>query len=430
MRCSDTGKRVAGRDCPYTRSVLPVDASVRNRLLGVLFTGSALTRTGFIALVSVSALAAEDLLGSAGLAGLPGAFATIGIAFGTAPLATLMARRGRRPGIALGLGIAAVGAAIVTVAFLAQHFPLFVAGMFVFGFGVAGERLSRYAAADVSEPARRSFSISLVVWAGTVGSVLGPLLLDPVARAAEGLGVDGLVGPAVFAAVMTALGSVFVWVMLRPDPLEISGGLGVVERRRERAPIGPLLHDRRVRFALAVLVVGQVVMVLIMTMTPVHIRRAGEAIGIVGLVIGAHTFGMFAVSPLTGLLADRFGRLPVMVTGQAILVVAAVLAAFAGGDATLLLVLSLFLLGLGWNFGYVAGSAYLTEQAPLEMRVRLQGLGDAVTWTSAAAASLSSGALLELSGYPALCVVGALLVAVPALLLVRYRWSALQPRTA
>ena len=408
--------------------MLAVDRPTRNRLLGVLFTGSALTRTGFIALISIAALAAEDLLGSAGLAGLPAAAATVGLAVGTAPLAALMARRGRRPGIVLGLAAAAAGASVVTVAFLTKLFPLFVAGMFVFGFGIAGERLSRYAAADVTVPERRSFAISLVVWAGTVGSVLGPLLLDPVAGVAERLGVESLVGPAVFAAAMAALASLFVWATLRPDPLAISGGLGVVTRRRDRPPIRPLLRDPRVRFALAVLVVGQVVMVLIMTMTPVHIRRAGEAIGIVGLVIGAHTFGMFAVSPLTGVLADRLGRLPVMVAGQAVLVVAAVLAAFAGGDATVLLVVSLFLLGLGWNFGFVAGSAYLTEHAPLESQVGLQGVGDAVTWTSAAAASFSSGVLLELSGYAALCVVGALLVAFPMILLARYRWSALQPQ--
>ena len=156
-----------------------IDLTVRRRLLAVLFTGSALTRTGYIALVSVAALAAEDLLGSAGLAGMPGAATTIGIATGTAPIAALMARRGRRPGIALGLGTTAIGAVIVTISFLAELFALFVVGMFVFGFGIAGERLARYAAADVSEPARRSFAISLVVWAGTIGAVLGPLLLGP-----------------------------------------------------------------------------------------------------------------------------------------------------------------------------------------------------------------------------------------------------------
>jgi MFS family permease len=392
----------------------------------VLFAGSGLSRTGYIALVSVAALAAEDLLGSASLAGLPGAATTIGIAVGTAPLAALMARRGRRPGIALGLAMASVGAVVVAIAITTGIFPLFVAGMFLFGFGAAGDRLSRYAAADISLADRRSFAISLIVWAGTIGSVLGPLLLEPVTTVAEGLGFDGLVGPAVFAAAVSAIGAVAMWAALRPDPLFLADQ--VVRGFSARPSLRPLVTSPRVRYAIVALVVGQVVMVLIMTMTPVYIRRAGEAIEIVGLVIGAHTFGMFAVSPLTGLLADRLGRLPVMVAGQFTLVVAAVMAAFAGGDSTALLVASLFLLGLGWNLGFVAGSAYLTEQAPAELRVRLQGRGDAIAWASGATASLLSGLLLEVSSFATLCVVGAFLVLIPLGLLHRYGWSGLQPQ--
>lgn len=403
-----------------------IERSVRRRLLTVLFTGSALSRTGYVGLISVSALAAEDLLGSAGLAGMPGSAATIGLAIGTAPLAGLMARRGRRPGIALGMGLAAVGAAVVAAAFLSEVFPLFVAGMFLFGFGLAGERLSRYAAADVSEPERRSLAISLVVWAGTVGSVVGPLLLGPVTRAAERAGVDGLVGPPVFASLALLLGCGFVWAALRPDPLEIGGdGLGLARSRRGFAAARGMLGTARVRYALTALVTGQLVMVLIMAMTPIHIRRAGEEIVVIGLVIGAHQFGMYAVSPLTGVLADRFGRLPVMVTGQVVLVASALIAAFAGGDNTPLLVSSLGLLGLGWNLGFVAGSAYLTEHADAESRVPLQGLGDTLAWSSGALASLSSGLLLEASSYAFLCLVGVTLVSIPLALLVRYGWSTL-----
>jgi MFS family permease len=374
----------------------------------------------------VAALAAEDLLGSAGLAGMPGSAATIGLAVGTAPLAALMARRGRRPGIALGLGLAALGAVVVAASFIAEVFPLFIVGMFVFGFGLAGERLSRYAAADVSVPERRSLAISLVVWAGTVGSVLGPLLLGPVTRAAERVDLDGLVGPPVFAAATLLLGCGFVFGALRPDPLEIGGdGIGLAPSRAGVAAVRGMLGTVRVRYALTSLVVGQVVMVLIMAMTPIHIRRAGEEIVVIGLVIGAHQFGMYAVSPLTGFLADRLGRLPVMVAGQAVLVVSALMAAFAGGDNTVLLVISLGLLGIGWNLGFVAGSAYLTEHADRDVRVPLQGLGDTLAWSSGAVASLSSGLLLEASSFAFLSLVGAALVAVPLSLLLRYGWRAL-----
>jgi len=219
---------------------------------------------------------------------------------------------------------------------------------------------------------------------------------------------------------MFSLAAVLVLVGLRPDPLsfvETTAG----PRKSSWSTIRPLLSSPTVRYAVTALVVGQVVMVLIMTMTPVHIRRAGEGLGIVGLVIGAHTFGMFAISPLTGIIADRIGRLPVMITGQAVLVVSALLAATAGGDERGMLVLSLFLLGVGWNFGFVAGSAYLTEGASVEARVPLQGLADAVVWSSAAVASLSSGFLLEATDYAVLSLVGAAMVIAPVALLLRYR---------
>jgi MFS family permease len=397
----------------------PAPRPIRRRLLGVLFAGSGLARTGFIAAVTVTSLVAEDVLGSATLAGLPSAAAIVGVAVGTAPIAALMARRGRRPGISAGMIVAAGGALLAASAIGVRSFPLYVLGMFVFGFGNAGDRLSRYAAADISPPEQRSFSISLVVWAGTIGSVVGPLLLKPVESAAEAFGLEGLAGPPLLAAVVVTVGAVLAWFGLRPDPLQF---VADADEREDRsfAAARPLLKSPTVRYAIVALLIGQVVMVLIMTMTPIHIRRAGEDLGIVGLVIGAHTFGMFALSPLTGLLADRIGRFPVMVMGQGVLVVSALMAAAAGGADRTLLVVSLFLLGFGWNLGFVAGSAYLTEGAPAHLRVPLQGLADAVVWSSGATASLSSGFLLETSGYSVLSLVGAALVAVPVVLMVRY----------
>lgn len=399
---------------------------VRRRLLGVLFASSALTRTGLIAALTAAVLAAEDLLGSATLSGLPAAMTTIGIAAGTPAIASLMARSGRRAGLTVGLGVGAAGALIAGIAVSAGSFPLFVAGMFVFGAGLSAERLSRYAAADITPVARQAFAISLVVWAGTIGSVLGPVLLAPARRLAEAAGLEGLAGPLVLAAALAAVASLVNARFLRPDPLSFSDG-EVVDgpapsiRNRLAAP--------KVRAAVAALIVGQVVMVLIMTMTPVHVRRAGEDLGIVGLVIAAHTLGMFAFSPLTGYLSDRLGRVRVILAGQVMLVVSAVMASFADGDERVLLVASLFLLGLGWNFGFVAGSAMLTEDTDPGSRVSLQGLADAVVWSSAALASLSSGALLETGSYSSLSLIGASLVAIPAVVFFRYR-SSLTPASA
>jgi len=391
--------------------------SVRRRLLGILFAGSALSRTGLIAALSVAALAAEDMLGSVTLGGLPAATATIGIAAGTPPIAWLMARSGRRVGLAVGLAVSAGGAGLAALAVNAGSFPLFVAGMFFFGMGIAGERLSRYAAADITPVSRQAFAISLVVWAGTIGSVLGPVLLAPAKRVAESINLEGLTGPLVMASLSALVASLVVLRWLRPDPLSFVP----VRDPSTPAPVGPRLAGSNARVALASLIVGQVVMVMIMTMTPVHIRRAGEELGIVGLVIAAHTLGMFAFSPLTGFLSDRYGRVRVIVVGQVMLVVAAVMASFASGDERVLLVASLFLLGLGWNFEFVAASALLTEGAPVGSRVSLQGLADSIVWTSAAIASLSSGALLEAGGFSMLSLLGASLVVIPFVALARYR---------
>ena len=203
----------------YCPALAAAPAPVRNRLLGTLLIGSGLVRTGFIAAVTVTALVAEDLLGSVTLSGMPAAAVTIGVAAGTAPIAALMARKGRRIGIASGLLIATVGAAISALAISLTSFPLFVFGSFVLGLGVAGDRLSRYAAADISPAEKRAFSISIVVWAGTIGSVVGPVLLKPVESLAESMGFEGLVGPYLLAIVALLLAFLTIFFKLRPDPL-------------------------------------------------------------------------------------------------------------------------------------------------------------------------------------------------------------------
>lgn len=393
---------------------------MRRRLLGVLFAGSGIARLGYIAAFTVSSLVAEDLLGSASLAGMPNAAATIGLAMGTAPIAALMARAGRRAGISVGLVTGSLGILVAAVAIGFESFLLFVTGMFIFGFGAAGDRLSRYAAADISTPERRSFSIAIVVWAGTIGSIVGPIVLEPAKRAAEGLGLDGLAGPTLLAALTFGAAAALVFFGLRPDPLEFASA-DEKQRARDWKTLAPLTRQAAVRYSIAALVVGQFVMVMIMTMTPVHVRRAGEGLGIVGIVIGAHTFGMFAVSPLTGLLSDRLGRLPVMIAGQVILVIAAFTAASSGADDRVMLTIALFLLGLGWNFGFVAGSAYLTEGAPPRARVALQGMADTLVWSSGAVAGFSSGFVLEGTSYATLCLIASTLVAVPVVLILRYR---------
>jgi MFS family permease len=392
--------------------------------------GSGLVRTGFIAAVTVTSLVAKDLLGSVTLSGLPAAAATIGVALGTTPIAALMARRGRRVGIASGLFLAAVGAVIGALAISLTSFPLFVFGTFVIGLGMAGDRLSRYAASDISTEDKRAFSIAIVVWAGTIGSIVGPALLDPVKRVAESLGLEGLIGPYLLTATTLLLAFAAISLGLRPDPLSFVEVPPEPAAKRTPGVVLSLLNLPSVRFSIIALAVGQVVMVLIMTMTPIHIDRAGDGLGTIGLIIAAHTFGMFALSPLTGWVADRVGRPKVILTGHAVLLISALLAANASGEQTALLFAALLLLGVGWNFSFIAGSAYLSEHAPADLRVPLEGLADTVVWSSGAAASLSSGVLLGVSSYAVLCLVGASIVILPVVAAIRFRDTLLKPAYA
>ncbi len=391
---------------------MPVPAQpIRRKLLGTLFAQAGLSRTGFLLGVTVTTLVAKDMLGSATWAGFPVALAVVGIAAGTRPMSAFMGRYGRRAGISLGAVIAAAGALIAAVATNASGFVLLLIGLLVVGLGSSGDRLSRYAAADVSDASHTARAIAFVVWAGTIGSVLGPSLLEPSESLGETLGLQGLSGAYLVAAAAFGLAGTVAWLLLRPDPLSFAEG----EERQSGAgrPLSELLGGGTVRFALAGLAVGQVMMVLIMVMTPIHIRDAGESLAFVGLVISAHTLGMFALSPVSGWLADRYGATRIVVAGLGLLSAAGLAATFAEGDSHLLLVTSLFVLGLGWSFEFVAGSALVVEASPAGERLRVQGIADALVWISGAAASAASGLLLALGGYGAVSLVAAALVLIP-----------------
>jgi len=405
---------------------LEPSVTIRRKLLGTLFASVGITRIGFLAATTVTTLVARETLHTATWTGLPSALSIVGMALATPVLSTFMARHGRRPGMVLGQAVALAGAVGAVVAADLGTFVLLAASLFVMGAGNGADRLARYAAAEVSPEERRGWAIALIVWAGTVGSVVGPALLEPARAWAESLGIDGLGGPYLVAAAAFGVAGFLLVVMLRPDPLDFVPGERRSSRGEERVPLGDLLRPVPVRTALAGLLAVQFVMVVVMTMTPLHIRGAGGSLGAVGVVIAAHTLGMFALSPVTGALTDRFGPLRVVLGGLATTAVAGVLAAFAGGSDRLVLVVALFLLGLGWNMGYVAGSAMVVADTEPRFRLQVQGVADAAIWGVAAAASLGSGWLLTWGGYRLVSLVGVAVAVVPlvGILVARRRASA------
>ena len=401
--------------------------TVRVRLLVVLFISAALNRTGFIAVFAVTALVAEDILGSVRWSGLAVACATLGMAAGTTPMAALMARRGRRPGYVLGLAIAVVGAVFASYGAHVTSFVLLLAGMFVFGFGSSADRLGRYAASDIAPASMRGSAIAAIVWAGTIGSVVGPILLPAASRIVEGFGYSEYLGGYLVGGTLAAVALVLVFAILRPDPLDVARVIAPSQPdEADRVPLQSVMRSGAVRYAMVSLVVGQGAMVLIMTMTPNHIRDAGEGLTLVALVISVHTFGMYFFAPISGYLSDRVGKVPVIVAGQILLLAAALIASKAHGSNRPLLLTALFLLGLGWSFGFVASSSLITDAAEGATRVRLQGAADTATWATAALASAVSGILLDEGTYLGLSLAAGAFVLIPLVLRYVYRDSLAQ----
>lgn len=409
-----------------TASLAPIDlppagiAAARRRARNTLVAGVALGSTGHIAAVTVATIVASDLLGSQVLAGAPGAAVVLGAAVGAVLLSALMARRGRRAGLTAGYGIGVLGAFVATAAVLVRSFPLLLVGTTLIGFGNAANNLSRYAAADMVKADRRASAIGTVVWAATVGSVIGPTLVPLASEAAMQAGLPPLAGPYLVPVLFVGLAAMLSFALLRPDPYELAEVDPVADAEpgdttTER--VWSILRRPGVWAAIVALIVSQVVMVLIMTMTPLHMIEHGHSLGAVGIVLSAHTLGMFALSPVSGWLTDRFGAVRTIFLGSATLAIAAITAAAAPADGGPMLVLGLFLLGLGWSFGFVAGSALLAQHLELHERTRVQGVADALIWSSAAAASLGSGLIMATVGYTSLGLLGAGAVVIPVLVI-------------
>lgn len=392
----------------------------RRRLQYSLVAGVGLGSTGYIGAITVATIVAKELSGGSALAGLPGAAIVLGSATASQLLSRLMLRVGRRNGLAVGYAIGTFGALGAACAVIVSSFPLFLVATVAMGFANSSNQLSRYTAADMYEESKRATAIGLVVWGSTFGAVVGPNLVTAAGEIAMDLGLPHLAGAYGVPLLFVGAATILTLVTLRPDPATLSPVVALPANHRPAA-LRAILARPRVLAAVVALVIGQVVMVLVMTMTPLHMTEHGHDLAAVGLVISGHTFGMFALSPLSGRLAARFGTPRVIGAGLAVSAFASTLAAVAPPDGGTLLFAALFLLGWGWNLGFVAGSALLTEGLSGDERARLQGATDAMIWSSAAGAALGSGIVVAVASYTALGLLGAMLIALPIAAMFRGR---------
>jgi MFS family permease len=378
--------------------------------MAALFTAAALMTAAMAVGSAAGSIVAADRLGPA-WGGVPATAGIVGTGLGSLLLTRAMHRRGRRTGLAYGYAAAVAGAALAMHAVLAADVAGLSAGMLLLGLGNAAAQLSRYAAADLYPAQRRATAISTVVWAGSVGAVGGPLLLGPSGVAAGGLGWTPLAGPFLVAAVASVVAVLAVTAMPAGAAVTPAGSA---------VPLRELVGTPAARSALSVMVTAQVVMVGVMTAAPVHMHRHGEGLGSVGAVLAGHTLGMFALSPVTGRMVDRYGARPVMLAGLGMLLLATGLAAVAA-DVPGPRAVALTVLGYGWNLCFVGGSGHLARDLPPAERARVEGGVDATVWGVAAGAGLASTAVLSAGGYGLLAGGAGALVLLPAAALLSRR---------
>jgi MFS family permease len=365
-------------------------------------TSVAVGQAGFIATAAIVGLLAAEIAGSDLLAGVPSAIGTLGTAAAASPLAYRARRLGRRPALVRGYLGGIAGAGLAVFAGQLRNFWLLVAAMSLFGVANASNLQSRYAAADLADDDRRASSIAMVVWVGTIGAVLGPIAAPWANRVGLGLGLGEWVGPVFLSVLGFAMAAAITARSLRPDPLVVAGGVD-----RDIPFESPLRGIGRswtaiwarplARLAVFAMAVSQMAMVAVMTMTPLHMRDHGHA-ELSTLVISVHVLGMFGLAPLIGRWADRLGRLKVLSVGAGILAMGTVVAVVAGYLPSLVFV-GLFLLGVGWSFALIGGSALLTESLPIEERTGAQGFADVSMSVLGAAAAFTSGLVKETLGF-------------------------------
>lgn len=403
----------------------PEIARVRTRSRAAIIAGQVLAGVGMGSTLSAGALLITEVSGSETLSGMAATMATIGAALAAVPLAALATSRGRAPALATGAVVAAVGAVVGLVAAILSWTVLLLAGIVLLGVGTAVNLQARFAATDLSEPHRRGRDLSVVVWATTVGAVLGPNLIGPGAEVGEALGLPPLAGPYLFTIAAQLLAAVAYVVGLRPDPLRLATRIGL--ERPASPEAAPRTADvGGIATGMVATSLSHATMVSVMAMTPVHLVSHGASLELVGLTISLHVLGMYALSPLWGWLADRVGREVTIAIGQ-VLLLAALLLLAVGAESELWVAVGLLTIGLGWSAASVAGATLISESVDVTGRARIQGRADLLMSSAGALGGGFAGLVLASLGYGGLALAA---TGLSVIVLATLAWRGLRRRAA
>ncbi|WBL16950.1 MFS transporter [Sutcliffiella sp. NC1] len=368
---------------------------------------------GLAAGITVGAILAQQMLGTDAFAGLPTALFTLGSAGAALVVGRLSQRYGRRTGLTAGFIVGGLGAIGVIIAALINSIFLLFISLFIYGSGTATNLQARYAGTDLATSKQRARAISLTMVFTTFGAVAGPNLVNVMGNVAVSIGVPALAGPFILSAVAYILAGLVLFIMLRPDPLVIARMIEA-SKLEQHSKVQTALNEhvenkRGVIVGATIMVLTQIVMVAIMTMTPVHMQHHGHGLGAVGLVIGFHIGAMYLPSLVTGFLVDKLGRTVMAIASGTTLLLAGVVGAFAPGDSMVFLVIALSLLGLGWNFGLISGTALIVDSTEFSTRAKTQGKVDVLIALSGAGGGALSGMVVAGSSYTTLSLVGGIL---------------------
>jgi MFS family permease len=388
---------------------------IARKITIVLFLSQSLSSAGFIAAFTVNALVGVDLSGKQAMAGVPGGILVAGQACGATVWGFTMERIGRRLGLALGQVVGVVGSIIAVAAVVDRSFPFFLFGLVLIGMARSAVDLGRFAAAEVHLPAKRGRAISNVVLGSTVGAIFGPLLVGPMGQLATRAGYPELTGAYIVGGAVLVVAAILIFGGLKPDPRDVGRELARIHPasipREVTRSLEEIVRQPGVIVAMVTMAFAQMVMVMPMSITSVHMKVHQHPLTAVSLVISAHTFGMYAFSIVSGRMADQRGRGPVMILGSIVLILSCLMA--APSVNLLPLVVALFLLGLGWNFAYVAGSTLLADQLSPGERAKTQGFNDLLLNLSSGASQIGSGVVFAVGGYGIMALAAAAAAVVP-----------------